>query len=117
MSSDVCPGIPGDFHLNNSCEVAKMVYRKRVFLNPISTNATSFIQAIADSSDDGTYSLGNYLLTIADCNRRIMLEFCLANVKQRKLSLAKIDRLAKVVNEFREATYSEAKLMEDRRTR
>ena len=42
-----------------------------------------------------------------------MLEFCLANAKQRKMSLAKIEHLAQVVNEFREAVYAEAKLIED----
>jgi hypothetical protein len=88
-----------------------MAYRKRVFLNPISISAPSFVQAIADSSDEGTYLLGNYILIIADCNRRIMLEFCLANASQRRMSLAKIDRLAKVVNEFREAVHAEARLI------
>jgi hypothetical protein len=90
-----------------------MAYRKRVFLNPISTSAPSFIQAIADSSDEGTYLLGNYILIIADCDRRIMLEFNLANAGQRKMSLAKIDRLVKVVNKFREAVYAEAKLIDE----
>ena len=41
-----------------------------------------------------------------------MLEFALVNEKQRKLSLDKIDRLAKVVNEFREAIHAEAKLID-----
>ena len=56
-----------------------MAYRKRVFLNPISLSAPSFIQAVADSSDEGTYLLGNYILILADCDRRVMLEFGLAN--------------------------------------
>lgn len=89
-----------------------MAYRKRVFLNPISVSAPSFIQAVADSSDEGTYLLGNYVIIIGDCRRNIMLEFCLANAKQRKISLDKIDRLAKVVNEFREAVHAEAKMIE-----
>jgi hypothetical protein len=89
-----------------------MAYRKRVFLNPISVSAPSFIQAVADSSDEGTYLLGNYLLIIADCERRILLEFNLANAKQRKMSLAKIDRLLKVVNEFRDKVHAEAQLIE-----
>lgn len=89
-----------------------MAYRKRVFLNPISLSAPSFIQAVADSSDEGTYLLGNYVLIIADCDRRIMLEFGLASPRQRKASLAKIDRLLKVVNEFRDAVHAEAKLIE-----
>ena len=88
-----------------------MTYRKRVFLNSIKNGAPSFIQAVADDSDEGTYLLGNYLLIIADCDRRILLEFCLANAKQRKTSLAKIDRLARVVNEFRQALHAEANLI------
>ena len=88
------------------------MYRKRIFLNPISLSAPSFIQAVADSSDEGTYLLGSYILIIADCDRRIMLEFNLANARQRKMSLAKIDRLLKVVNEFRDAVHAEAKLLD-----
>jgi hypothetical protein len=87
------------------------MYRKRVFLNPISLGAPSFIQAAADSSDERTYLLGNYVLIIADCRRNIMLEFNLANAKQRRMSLDKIDRLVKVVNEFRDAVHAEAKLI------
>jgi hypothetical protein len=89
-----------------------MAYRKRVFLNPISLSAPSFIQAVADSSDEGTYLLGNYILIIGDCHRNIMLEFSLANLMLRKMNLAKIDRIAKVVNEFREAVHAEAKLLD-----
>jgi hypothetical protein len=63
-----------------------MAYRKRLFLNPISLGAPSFIQAIADDSDEGTYLLGNYILILADCDRRVMLEFGLGNPKQRKAS-------------------------------
>ena len=92
-----------------------MAYRKRVFLNPISLSAPSFIQAVADSSDEGTYLLGSYILIIADCNRRIMLEFGLANPRQRKASLAKIDRLLKVITEFRDAVHAEAKLIEEQK--
>lgn len=91
-----------------------MAYRKRVFLNPISLSKPSFIQAIADSSAKGTDVMGNYVLIIADCRRNIMLEFSLANEKQRKVNLDKIDKLAQVVNEFREAVHAEAKLIEDR---
>ena len=89
-----------------------MAYRKRVFLNPISLSAPSFIQANADSSDEGSYLLGNYVVIIGDCHRNIMLEFSLTNPQQRKLSLEKIDRLLKVVSEFREAVHAEAKLIE-----
>jgi hypothetical protein len=89
-----------------------MAYRKRLFLNPISTDSTSFIQATAESSFNGQDPLANYVLIIADCRRRIMLEFALSSAYMRKHSLAKIDRLAKVVNEFREVVHAEAKLIE-----
>jgi hypothetical protein len=84
-----------------------MAYRKRVFLNPISEGAPAFIQAVADSSDDGTYKLGNYLLIIADCNRRITLEFALSSKLARKRARAKVDRFTKVVNEFRKHVIKE----------
>ena len=79
-----------------------MAYRKRIFLNPISDGAPAFIQAVADDSDNGTYKLGNYLLIIADCHRNITLEFALSSKKARTKARAKVDRLAAVVNEFRE---------------
>ena len=89
-----------------------MAYLKRVFLNPISEGAPSFIQAVADSSDEGTYLLGNYLLILADCDRRVMLKFYIANPKARKQARAKIDKLAYVVNEFRAALLKEIELIE-----
>ena len=89
-----------------------MAYRKRIFLNPFLTESTSFIQATAESSFNGEDPLANYVLIIADCNRRIMLEFALGSAYLRKHSLAKIDRLAKVINEFRDAVHAEAKLIE-----
>lgn len=89
-----------------------MAYLKRVFLNPIADGAPSFIQAIAEDSDEGTYLLGNYLLIIADCERRVMLKFYVANPKARKQALAKINRLAQVVNDFRAALIKEIALIE-----
>lgn len=91
-----------------------MAYRKRVFLNPISTGKPSFIHALAESSDGGTYILANCLLIIADCNRRIMLKFPLTSKRARKNSLAKIDLLADIVNRFRDAVHAEATLIDER---
>jgi len=88
------------------------MYRKRIFLNPIAEGAPSFIQAIADDSDEGTYLLGNYLLIIADCNRRIMLHFHVTSPRSRKNARAKIDKLAQVVNDFRDALIKEIELIE-----
>lgn len=89
-----------------------MAYRKRLFLNPIQDGAPTFIQAVADSSDNGTYLLGNYVLIIADCDRRVTLEFSLANKYLRKRNLAKADRLVQVVNDFRYALAKEIAAIE-----
>jgi len=89
-----------------------MAYLKRVFLNPISDGEPSFIQAVADDSYEGTYLLGNYLLIIADCNRRIMLHFHVASPRSRKKARAKIDKLAQVVNDFRDALIKEIETIE-----
>ena len=89
-----------------------MAYLKRVFLNPIKEGAPSFIQAVADDSDEGTYLLGNYLLIIADCDRRIMLKFYVASPKARKKAIAKIDKLVQVVNDFREALIRKIELID-----
>ena len=64
-----------------------MAYLKRVFLNPISEGAPSFIQAVADHSDEGTYVLGNYLLIIADCEHRMaFITVCIMNGLNRDAS-------------------------------
>ena len=88
------------------------MYRKRVFLNPISDSIPSFIQATADSSDEGTYVLGNYVVIIGDCRRNVMLEFPLSNAHLRTISLKKIDKLFKAISEFRDAVYAEAKAID-----
>lgn len=107
------PVRPGESHLIKTSEVTGMAYRKRVFLNPISLSAPSFIQAVVDSSDEGTYLLGNYVLIIGDCRRSVMLEFSLGNAHQRTISRKKIDKLVKVISEFREAVYAEAELIDN----
>ena len=88
------------------------MYRKRAFLNPISTGKPAFVFAVAESSDNGERDNGNYVLTLADCKRIIELEFPLTSPRMRKQSLAKIDLLAEVVNHFRDAVHAEAELIE-----
>ena len=95
--------------------MAKFRYRKRTFLSTVSTGTTSYIKAEAESSNDGNYRLGNYVLTLADCRRIVELEFSLTTPRVRQQSLAKIDLLAKVINAFREALHEEAKLIEKAR--
>jgi hypothetical protein len=87
-------------------------YRKRVFLNPVSTGQPSFIFAVADSSKGGTEAHGNYVLTVADCKRMVELEFPLTSPRLRKQSLAKVDLLADVINRFRDTIHAEADLID-----
>ncbi|HKR10549.1 MAG TPA: hypothetical protein VJT15_00720 [Pyrinomonadaceae bacterium] len=88
-------------------------YAKRVFLNSISEGPPEFIQAVADSSDKGAYHLGNYLLIIfAARGPQTTLEFAIGSARARKRSRAKIDRFARVVNEFRERLIKEIDLIE-----
>jgi hypothetical protein len=109
------PGEPGDRHLINSSEAVFMAYRKRAFLNPISTGQPSFVFAVAESSEGGKKAHGNYVLTVADCKRMVELEFPLSDPHLRKQSLAKIDLLADVINRFKETIHTEADLIDQRK--
>ena len=83
-------------------------FRKRVFLASISTGHTSFILAEVESSRGGENKWGHCMLTIADCRRRIQLEFFLGTVRARRESLRKLDLLLKVLGSFRKALLAEA---------
>jgi len=86
-------------------------YRKRVFLTPISTGHTSYILTEAESSRGGEYKWGHYMLTMADCRRRIQLEFFLGTIRARRESLRKIDLLIRQLELFRTALRTEAGLI------
>src|SRR5919206_3873953 len=88
-------------------------FRKRVFLASISTGHTSYILAEVESSRGGEYKWGHCMLTIADCRRRIQLEFFLGTVRARRDSLRKLDLLLKVLGSFRKALLAEAQLITD----
>jgi hypothetical protein len=88
-------------------------FRKRVFLASISTGHTSYILAEVESSRGGEYKWGHCMLTIADCRRRIQLEFFLGTVRARRESLKKLDLLLKVLSSFRNALLAEAQLIND----
>src|ERR687889_778607 len=83
-------------------------FRKRVFLASISSGHTSYILAEVESSRSGENKFGHYMLTIADCRRRIQLEFFLGNVRARRESLKKLDLLLSVLGSFRKALLAEA---------
>ena len=87
-------------------------FRKRSFLNPVSTDQTSYIHAVVESSRDGEHPWGTNMLTIADCRRAVQLEFFLGTRRARKVSLAKIDLLIKILTSFRAALAKEIALIE-----
>ena len=86
-------------------------FRKRVFLSSISTGHTSYILPEVESSRGGEYKWGHCMLTIADCRRRIQLEFFLGTVRARRESLKKLDLLLQVIGSFRNALLTEAKVI------
>jgi hypothetical protein len=53
------------------------------------------------------------MVTIADCRRRIQLEFFLGTVRARRESLRKLDLLLNVLNSFRKVLLAEAQLITD----
>src|SRR5829696_7594427 len=87
-------------------------FRKRFFLNPISTGHTSHILAEVESSRNGEYKWGHYMLTLADCRRRIQLEFFLGTKQARRNSLRKINLLISLLMRFRDALQKEIDLIE-----
>lgn len=87
-------------------------YRKRVFLSPLSTGHTSHILAEVESSNEGEFKWGHYMLTIADCHRRIELEFFMGSLRARRVSVAKINRLIKILTAFRDQLQIEADLID-----
>ena len=94
--------------------MSTFTYRKRSFLAAASTGVTSYVFAEVESSYNGQYDSGVYMLTIADCHRSIQLEFFLGNALARRHSIAKIDRLLRILSKFRDALVREAQLIEAR---
>ena len=88
-----------------------LFYRKRTFLASVSTGHTSYILTEVESSRGGEYKWGHYMVTIADCRRRIQLEFFLGTLRARRESLRKLDLLLNVLNSFRKTLLTEAQLI------
>src|SRR5919206_2103483 len=91
--------------------------RKRAFLNPVSTGQTSHVLVEVESSHDGEYRWGTNMLTIADCRRRVQLEFFLGTVRERRISIRKLDLLIGLLMQFGEALVKEGDLIEKGRSR
>jgi hypothetical protein len=87
-------------------------YRKRAFLNPASIDMDSYIHAVVESSLNGDYKWTTNVLTIADCRRRIILEFVLGTKRHRRISLRKINLLIEILTAFRDALQREIAFIE-----
>jgi hypothetical protein len=92
--------------------VSRFSYYKRTFLAHAASNVSSYVIAEVESSDEGTYSLGTNMLTIADCNKQIELEFSLESTRSRQRSLARAELLAELINGFCDNLREEAKRIE-----
>ena len=92
----------------------KIIYAfsKRAFLNPASTQQTSYIHAHVQTGQEGPDKWGDNLVLIADCKRVVELEFFLGSKRHRRISLAKINLLIKVLMQFRRALVKEIRLIE-----
>jgi hypothetical protein len=86
--------------------------RKRSFLSPVSTGYTSHILAEVESSNEGEYRWGHNMLTIADCRRRVQIEFFLGTKRERRRSLAKINLVIAILTRFRDVLTKEIALIE-----
>jgi hypothetical protein len=82
-------------------------FRYRTFLNPVSTNQTSYIHAHVESTYSGTDRWGDHQIVIADCRRMITLEFSIGTKRHQRVSLAKLDVLINVLTGFRQALLKE----------
>ena len=104
----------GGYQVTLSSEVTNMrfSFRRRSFLNPISTTHTSYIDAVVESSENGEYKIGSNILTLADCHRVVRIEFFLANKRERRRSLAKVNLLIDTLTRFRDALIKESNLIE-----
>jgi len=98
---------------NKGRVMSRYSYRKRVFLASISSGSDAYIHVEAESSFGGSYRLGNYHLTLADCRRMVYLEFPLTNPRSRQQSLAKAELLATIINQFVQVLRQEAQLIDE----
>ena len=94
-----------------SIDATTMECRKRTFLNSISTGYTSHILAEVESTRNGEYKWGHNMLTLADCRRRVELQFFLGTKQARKRRLAKIRLLIKTLQGFQDALEMEVDLI------
>ena len=82
--------------------------RRREFLNDDPELPGFIIGVVEDTRDlpddpEDAWKWGTVVLDLADCSRRVSFDFDLNNVSSRANSLRKINLIAEVVNEVRDA--------------
>ena len=95
--------------------------QRREFLNIFTTWRAYIIASVEDSSDvtsccEEHHNNAEVFFEIASCNDEIELHFSLATAKDRENSLYKANKLAEVVNEFRDALEKEVGIINERQS-
>jgi len=88
-------------------------FRKRVFLLPASTDCPWYIHAIVQSSHNGEYRWEANVLYIADCGRKIEVDFVAGNKRQGRLAPRKINLIMSMLLSLPEALAQEIALIEN----
>lgn len=93
--------------------------QKREFLNLFPTWRAYVIASVEDSSDvatccDDHRADSEVFFEIASCSNELELHFSLATAKDRENSLHKANKLAEVVNAFRDALEKEVGIINER---
>jgi hypothetical protein len=92
---------------------ARYHVRRREFLNEDPELPAFIIAVVEDTRDlpddpEDHWKWGTVILELADCSRRVSFDFDLNNATSRANSLRKINLIAEVVNEVRDAIAVEA---------
>ena len=95
--------------------------QRREFLNMFTTWRAYVIASVEDSSDvtsccEGDRQNSEVFFEIASCHDEIELHFSLATAEDRENSLHKANKLAEVVNAFRDAIDKEVGIINERQS-
>lgn len=87
---------------------ARYHVRRREFLNEDPELPAFIIAVVEDTRElpddpEGRWNWGTVVLDLADCSRRVSFDFDLENATSRANSLRKINLIADIVNEVRDA--------------
>lgn len=93
--------------------------QKREFLNKFVTWRAYIIASVEDTSGtvaccDDHRCTGDVVFEIASCHDEIELHFSLATAEDRENSLYKANKLAEVINAFRDAIEKEIAIIDER---